>query len=1000
MKLTISILAILTFCINAYSQVPNYVPTNGLVGWWPFNGNANDESGHGNNGTVIGATLITDRNGQQAYKFDGINDIININSKVGNFGANDFSVSLWVYDEDTQNSGTLVGKRNDDANMLNLIWSNSPGLELGSPYVLITPKGSMLNEWKNCVLIRKGTNISIYINGVLEQKNVSSMTPNINNSANLSFGARYSYSQTGQHFKGSIDDIGIWNRALSEEEIRILYSLEKVAQNQLSQVPNYVPTSGLVGWWPFNGNANDESGHGNNGTVIGATLITDRNGQQAYKFDGIDDIINVNPKVANFGANDFSVSLWVYDEDAQNSGTLVGKRKDDVSGQAYLSQKAKDQFNNFNKIDGAGLAQLEEPDDISLYEKVPYKDLQYRDGTPVFKPTPTEEGNVWIKTGVDYTSANLFDALTVMIEDQGFTFNQPTDLSADENRYSLYLKDIMDDFPALKSQKGVIRPDQIIYPKADLMVIPSRETCRAVIKKLDYCMKSSSGFDCQKDLLKNKITVLRCGDLEMVGGVLGLKDEYQNILRRGAPYGVADLKRVLGTAQYGSISTESSGIQSDGANKPKNSLLATWNHCLVVRRKNEVSLYVNGVKQQQNLTGNIPNINNSADLCFGARYFYNPTKEHFKGSIDDIGIWNRALTEGEIKGLYSFEQLTQTKLSPEQYYKMVYEGEKDNPYSSFEDYLASQKKENQSELKTNSSNLNSDYANRIIDMNNKLEAINDTIQKIAYLNLVNSQLNPNKSMWTAHDSSIYDNLHLRKLLFIFPKKHNDPKITKADWRDLYDFLINRCNENSFAGSELRPWFLYWNCMVRQYMGTDYFEIKWEQKILEEYTESNFPLGSPFYKECQRIVNGSNSSDSKNTKITNTKPIETPNSSSPLLLSKQPIGTIWSKKNSSIYSNYNVAQLKKTGKSTYEFKWRNSEDEVNSMTLLVKSQTLNPHSASIICPDRYMYSMEEINSSLSWKVDFFYFNDPFGWCCSIILYDELGKKINEWGLIRE
>ena len=932
----------LTFCINAYSQVPNYVPTNGLVGWWPFNGNANDESGHGNNGTVIGATLITDRNGLQAYKFDGIDDIININSKAGNFGANDFSVSLWVYDEDTQNSGTLVGKRNDDANMLNLIWSNSPGLELGSPYVLITPKGSMLNEWKNCVLIRKGTNISIYINGVLEQKNVSSMTPNINNSANLSFGARYSYSQTGQHFKGSIDDIGIWNRALSEEEIRILYSLQKVAQNQLSQVPIYVPTSGLVGWWPLNGNANDESGHGNNGTVNGASLIADRNGQQAYKFDGIDDIINVNSKVANFGTNDFSVSLWVYDADIQNSGTLVGKRKDDVSGQAYLSQKAKDQFNNFNKIDGAGLAQLEEPDDISLYEKVPYKDLQYRDGTPVFNPTPTEEGNVWIKTGVDYTSANLFDALTVMIEDQGFTFNQPTDLSADENRYSLYLKDIMDDFPALKSQKGVIRPDQIIYPKADLMVIPSRETCRAVIKKLDYCMKSSSGFDCQKDLLKNKITVLRCGDLEMVGGVLGLKDEYQNILRRGAPYGVADLKRVLGTAQYGSISTESSGIQSDGANKPKNSLLATWNHCLVVRRKNEVSLYVNGVKQQQNLTGNIPNINNSADLCFGARYFYDPTKEHFKGSIDDIGIWNRALTEGEIKGLYSFE-----------------------------DYLASTKKENQSELKTNSSNLNSDYANRIIDMNNKLEAINDTIQKIAYLNLVNSQLNPNKSMWTAHDSSIYDNLHLRKLLFIFPKKHNDPKITKADWRDLYDFLINRCNENSFAGSELRPWFLYWNCMVRQYMGTDYFEIKWEQKILEEYTESNFPLGSPFYKECQRIVNGSNSSDSKNTKITNSKPIET----SEVVSSKT---TDWN----GSYGNNNPPTTKLTvnGKNI-TVKFKNVSDGVTTIKASyngVSSGFMNLGSKYVTSDDSYfLIYFEDWKDHKSALVEY---------------YDELGNKL--------
>ena len=144
-----------------------------------------------------------------------------------------------------------------------------------------------------------------------------------------------------------------------------------------------------------------------------------------------------------------------------------------------------------------------------------------------------------------------------MVETQGFTFNQPTDLSADDNRYSFYIKDIMNDFPALKSQKDALRPNQIIYPKADLMVPPNRQTCRAAIKKLDYCLKSSSGVDCQKDLLKNKITVLRCGDLKMFGGVLGVKDEYENVLRRGAPYGVADLARVLGKAQYGSVQKES-----------------------------------------------------------------------------------------------------------------------------------------------------------------------------------------------------------------------------------------------------------------------------------------------------------------------------------------------------------------------------------------------------------------------------------------------------------
>ena len=58
------ILIVMIISINSFSQnVPNYVPTNGLVGYWPFNGNANDESGNGNNGTVSGATQTTDRYG-------------------------------------------------------------------------------------------------------------------------------------------------------------------------------------------------------------------------------------------------------------------------------------------------------------------------------------------------------------------------------------------------------------------------------------------------------------------------------------------------------------------------------------------------------------------------------------------------------------------------------------------------------------------------------------------------------------------------------------------------------------------------------------------------------------------------------------------------------------------------------------------------------------------------------------------------------------------------
>ena len=69
------LLLLITICISSVSfgQVPSYVPTNGLVGWWGFNGNANDESGNGNNGTVNGPTLTNDRfgNPNSAYDFDG-----------------------------------------------------------------------------------------------------------------------------------------------------------------------------------------------------------------------------------------------------------------------------------------------------------------------------------------------------------------------------------------------------------------------------------------------------------------------------------------------------------------------------------------------------------------------------------------------------------------------------------------------------------------------------------------------------------------------------------------------------------------------------------------------------------------------------------------------------------------------------------------------------------------------------------------------------------------
>ena len=83
-------------------------------------------------------------------------------------------------------------------------------------------------------------------------------------------------------------------------------------QMTMAQVPSYVPTNGLVAYYPFDGNANDDSGNGNNGTVNGATLTTDRfgNANSAYSFDGQSYIRVPHTNMLNFGTGDYSLSVW------------------------------------------------------------------------------------------------------------------------------------------------------------------------------------------------------------------------------------------------------------------------------------------------------------------------------------------------------------------------------------------------------------------------------------------------------------------------------------------------------------------------------------------------------------------------------------------------------------------------------------------------------------------------------------------------------------------
>jgi hypothetical protein len=232
-------IAIFGLAIILNAQVPSNVPSNGLVGWWPFNGNANDESGNGYHGTVNGATLTIDRFGltNSAYTFNGLNNYITLGqnplSVVDQLDGLDFTISLWF-------NNNIGGS----TYLMNFGW----GMYLGSSIEMIPAFGHvgiwpnnqwftvssnqpvMLQNWHHLVAVKSGNNQIIYINGQLL---------NTQNSDPAGLGAQIYAGgnpiDNNGWLNGLLDDIGFWNRALTQQEITSLYLGSSVVVNEVSQ---------------------------------------------------------------------------------------------------------------------------------------------------------------------------------------------------------------------------------------------------------------------------------------------------------------------------------------------------------------------------------------------------------------------------------------------------------------------------------------------------------------------------------------------------------------------------------------------------------------------------------------------------------------------------------------------------------------------------------------------------------------------------------------------
>jgi uncharacterized protein (TIGR02145 family) len=230
---------------------------NGLVAYYPFNGNANDESGNGHNGTVNGATLATDRfgNHDRAYFFNGQGNFISVNEF--NVPSNTTTITCWVKPLSAVGIQNFFSKHNDSGDVEVLIRSidNKYAIEwtIGGTYFTLSDYNGQFTIDLNhprfdlLVLLYDGEQVRFYINNTLiASKNISGQIAN--NRVPMIFG-KYAGNYTGitEYFTGVLDDIRIYNRALNSAELLALYNEEDDHLNTITDIEGNIYKTVVIG---------------------------------------------------------------------------------------------------------------------------------------------------------------------------------------------------------------------------------------------------------------------------------------------------------------------------------------------------------------------------------------------------------------------------------------------------------------------------------------------------------------------------------------------------------------------------------------------------------------------------------------------------------------------------------------------------------------------------------------------------------------------------------
>jgi hypothetical protein len=216
----VAVMVVLVFCGTGHADL-----SHGLVAYYPFDGNAMDESGNGNHGTVVGAVPATDHfgNSNHAYSFDGQDDYIDCGKGSSLDGTEALSIVIWIKSSSLDGGRRIISKRGSEAGYELVVSDNKVRFVTNGSFRSEASLAEKINEWIFIAVTwdqsQEDPNINMYVD---DNDPITGFFagPLAVATGDLYIGA---WGPDQWVFNGIIDDARIYNRALSPSEVQALY---------------------------------------------------------------------------------------------------------------------------------------------------------------------------------------------------------------------------------------------------------------------------------------------------------------------------------------------------------------------------------------------------------------------------------------------------------------------------------------------------------------------------------------------------------------------------------------------------------------------------------------------------------------------------------------------------------------------------------------------------------------------------------------------------------